>query len=572
MIRTLRVRDFAVIEAADLEFDDPFVVLTGETGAGKSLLVDALGLLSGGRAASGLVRAGAKRLLVEGEVDGPFPPALRARLAENGIELAEGEPLLLRREVTASGRSRAWVADSLVGIGFLAEVAAQLIRIRGQNEAPDLADAASARDALDLAGGLSALRGEMEAAWREWHRLDEECRQLEEGERDRESRLEFARFQLDEIRALAIAPDEEESLSREKSRLAHAARIGEAAGEAFDRLSEGEGSAAEQLGRARKALTTLAPLVPEVAELVEAVEEVSGRLTDLAGRMADLMAAAEPDPARLDEVSERLERIRRLVRKHGCPVAELGAKETTLAAEVAALEGASGDLARLVPRRDRALSEATKIAAKLSQARQKAAPKLARAVRRHLDDLAMSGTSLEFTFGVVPRAGSAAQRDGVAVELGPSGWDRVELLATTNPGEPPRPLGRIASGGELSRLQLALAAALLGSGKRLPQTVVFDEIDAGVGGAAAVAVGTKLRALAADDRILCVTHLATIAARAHRHFRVSKQVDGERTRVDVTRLEGNDRVDELARMLAGESGSPEARRHAEALLAGAAGV
>lgn len=566
MLRTLRVRDFAVIEAAELELDAPFVVLTGETGAGKSLLVDAVGLLTGMRAGAGLVRAGCQRLLVEAEFDCPRAEELEGKLDAAGIAVEEGS-VILRREISATGRSRAWVNGSQVGVGLLADLASSLIRIRGQNESPELSDSSSATATLDVYGSQGDLRAGIAAGYREWSELAERCEALRSGEREREGKLDFARFQLDEIRAVSPRPEEEESLTRERSRLAHAARIREVCNEAFERISEGDSSAADQIGRARKSLGSLNGLVPEIDEIVRDVEEVNGRIQELSSRIGALAQAVEDDPARLEMVEERLEKIRRLLRKHGASVAGLLEKEEVLEREIAELAGSSEELARREPERDKALAFYAGLADRISQERRTAAPRLVRSVQKHLKDLAMGGTALEFRFSTQPKAGSPLERGGERVDFGPTGFDRVELLASANPGEPLRPLGRIASGGELSRIQLALAAALLGGKGHRSRALVFDEIDAGVGGSAAVSVGRKLRALSSDDQILCVTHLATIAARAHRHYRVVKETDGQRTRVSVETLSGNERIDELARMLAGEPHAKEARAHAKALLA-----
>ncbi len=566
MLKTLRVTDFAVIEQAELDLDAPFVVLTGETGAGKSLLVDAVGLLTGGRAAAGMVRTGSKRLLVEGEFEGVRSPELLAKLDAVGISVEAEEPIVLRREVAAGGRSRAWVNGSLVGVGFLSDIAGSLVRIRGQNEAPDLADAERARDTLDRFGNLGADRAALSKSFSEWRALDAECERLATGERERESRLDFARFQLEEIRQVDPRPEEDEQLTRERSRLAHAAKLGEAASEAFDRISEGDGSAGEQVGRARKALAPLASLVPEAGEILSAIDDLAGRIDELGRQVADLASSTEPDPARLEKVDDRLEKIRRLLRKHGGTIPELLEKQTALVAEVAELEGASDALAKLAPRRDLALAHYGELADRLSAARRKAAPKLAKAVLRHLADLGMPATTLEFRFGVATRGASPLLREGKPCEFGEAGFDQIELVASPNPGEALRPLARIASGGELSRIQLALAAALLGGDRHTALTVVFDEIDSGVGGAAAIGVGRKLADLARDEQVLCVTHLATIAAQARRHYRVVKAVEGERTRVSIEPLEGERRIDELARMLSGQPQAREARDHARALL------
>jgi DNA repair protein RecN (Recombination protein N) len=570
MLRSLRVQGLAVIEEARLELDAPFVVLSGETGAGKSLLVDALGLLCGGRGSASLVRTGASRLLVEGEFGGPFEPEILAILSGAGIELEE-ERIVLRREITAAGRGRGWINESLVGMGFLADVASRLVRIRGQNEAPDLADPASARDQLDRFAGLEAERRISFEAFERWRGLADRCRELAEGERERESRLDFAKFQLDELRQLSLRPGEEEELVEDRNRLAHAARIGEAASEASELLAEGEASASERLGKARKALAAVGSFAAEAAEMAVEAGELADRMTELARRATQLASAAEPDPERLEKVEERLERLRRLCRKHGVASSELSDRAAALESEIAGLAAASDELGKRIPERDRALADWIRIGEKLSAARKKGAPKLAKAIRGGLDELAMPGTTLEFRIGTAPRADSPVLREGAPVDFGPAGWDRVDLLVSPNPGEPPRPLGRIASGGELSRIQLALAAALLGTERGEPRTIVFDEVDSGVGGSAAVAIARKLRALSESDQILVVTHLASIAARAHLHVRVVKSAADDVTRATAEPLDGEARIEELARMLAGDGRGKEARAHAKALLAEARG-
>lgn len=578
MLRRLLVRDLAVLEKAELPLDASFVALTGETGAGKSLLVDAVELVCGGRGSAASIRTGAARLLVEAELDSR-PEAL-AKLEEAGIPAEPDEPLVIRREISRAGKSRAFVNGSLVSLSFLSELTAPMLRIRGQSEAPELVDGEATLASLDEFAAAADERRAVAETYRTFAELEARCSELSRTERERESRLDFARFQLAEIRGLAPRAGEEEVLAAERGRLQHAGRIRSACAEATDRLLEGEGSASDQVGLARRALAPLVALVPEAGGLAEELDDLAERLAAAGSRAAHLAASAEEDPARLEEVDERLDRLRRLVRRHGATVTDLLEAEARIAAEVSGLETAGDELARLVPLRDVALVRYREAAAVLSRKRQAAAPLLATAVSKRLSELAMPEARLVLELRTSPRAGSPLHVDGHELDFGPSGFDRAQLLATTNRGEPLRPLSKIASGGELSRLQLALAAALVdppaakgakrkGSepAARAPITLVFDEIDAGVGGAAAVAVARTLRDLALRDQVLCVTHLASIAARATLHCRVAKHALGERTTVDVEPLDGAERVRELARMLAGEPDGAEALAHARALLA-----
>lgn len=566
MLTSLTVRDFVLIEEAELQLDGSFVVLTGETGAGKSLLVDAVGLLLGGRANSNLIRSGAKRLLIEGEFDVPVGSGLIARLEEAGIPVNVDEAVILRREVAVSGRSRAWINGSQVGVGFLSEVAVDLARIRGQNEAPDLADPRRTLDTLDRYAQLETLRAEVGLAFGAWSELASKLEKLHTGEREREARLDFARFQLEEIEKVSPKTGEEEELAWDRSRLAHAARIREVGGAALDAISEGEDSGIDRLGVARRELHALAGIVPDTEEMVRELDELGERVQDLSRRIGSLAQEAEDDPERLAQIEDRLDQIRRLLRKHGGTVSELLEKQEQLRLEVEELAGASSEITRIEPALAESLRAYSTLADRISASRRAAAPRLTREVRRHLVDLAMESAELELTFTALENTNSSLERDGKKVSFSAVGYDKLELLARTNPGEPPRVLNKVASGGELSRLQLALAVALLGNRARTGLTLVFDEIDAGVGGAAAVSVARKLSELAKNDQVLCVTHLASIAARSDCHYRIEKATDGESTTVRVTRLKDDDRVAELARMLAGEPDGREAREHARALL------
>jgi DNA repair protein RecN (Recombination protein N) len=573
VLRDLHVRNLAVLAAGSVELGPGLNVLTGETGAGKSLVVDSLLLLAGARASSDLIRTGADQLTVTG-VFAPPPDdaaACRGVLAEAGIEVAAGEEIVVRREVSREGRNRVFVNDQPVTLRLLAELAASLLRIHGQREELALVESDLQRQWLDRCGGAEAARllAHVGEAFEAWRRLAERVEDLQGDERRRAERLDLLRFQVDELAAAKPQSGELAALRSERDVLRHAEAIGRALGDTHAALHEDEGAALERLARAHARLGEIAAWEPEAAGWQGELAELEVRLAEVARAVGRRLDQVEADPVRLDAVEERLALLERLARKHGGDADALAARLGTLTSELAEIEADSASLDELIARRDAALAAYAAAASELSAARERWGRDLAARLERELADLALARARLEISLAPRRRADSPLRHQGEAIEIGPRGFDQVTFLFAPNPGEELRPLSRIASGGELARLYLALQLAAHDEGASGRPTLIFDEVDAGVGGAEASALGLKLARLARGGQILAVTHLPQVASFADRHVLVRKRVEGARTATEVQPLAGEERIAELARMLAGHEVTALSRQHAAELVASA---
>ena len=554
MLRRLTVKNLAIVEDLELELDRGLTVITGETGAGKSILVDALALLAGGRGSSDLVRQGAPKLVVAGEFDANAE--VREQLAQAG--LPGGETALLRRELSSDGKGRAFVEDEVASVRTLARVGGRLVLILGQSSEQELVDPGAALEILDAFSGGGEERVRVAEAAGGWRAAIEKRETLEASRRGRRDRLEILDFQIREIEAGRLDEPGVAGLPAERDRLLHADRIRQAGEAALQALSEGEDSAADRVGEAARAFAELAAIDAREEAHRQEAEELKRRIADLAAAARDAADAIEADPDRLTALESRLVEIGRLERKYGGSVGEALARLGELKAErteLARVEDALGEVAA-----EEAAARKAYVAAaeKLSARRAAAAARFGSAVERELRSLALEKAKLRVA---LEPAGDGTPR--------PAGAESATFLFAPNPGEPEKPLEKIASGGELSRLQLAIrsvSAGRTGTGR----TLVFDEVDAGIGGRVAEVVGKKLRDLAARDQVLCVTHVPQIAAVADRHFRAEKRETKGRTVATVRLLEGKDRVAEIARMLAGETVPETALRHAKTLLEAAA--
>jgi DNA repair protein RecN (Recombination protein N) len=596
VLRELHVRNLAVLAEASVVFGEGLNVLSGETGAGKSIVVDSLALLAGARASTDLIRSGAEVLTASG-VFAPEGEGWRAVLAAAGLEAeggdgsgegaereaAEGDggersevEILVRREIGRNGRNRVFVNDQPTTLRLLAELAPHLLRIHGQRDELDLMAAELQRGWLDRSGGApgEALLARTAAAFDAHARLAERLERRSGDERARRERLELLRFQAAEIDAARLAAGEDQALRQEREVLRHVEAIRSALGGAAALLSEDEGSAVERLDRARALLSEVEEWEPESAAWAAELEELRIRTAEVASALARRLGGLEAEPGRLDAVEDRLAVVERLSKRHGGDVAAVLARRAEIGAELAELEDDAGSADELAARAAEALAGYREAALALSSARAGWGERLARAIERELADLGLARARLAVALERRRRAGSPLELDGEPVEAGRSGVDQVTFLFAPNPGEEPRPLARIASGGELSRLHLALQLAVRGlerrgkSGAARP-TLVFDEVDSGIGGAEAAALGRKLQRLARGGQILAVTHLPQVASHADVHFKVSKRVRGGRTSVEVEELPPQERVEEIARMLAGETLTPLSLSHAEELIAGA---
>jgi DNA repair protein RecN (Recombination protein N) len=553
VLRRLTIRNLAIVEDLDLDLGPGLTVLTGETGAGKSILVDALALLAGGRGASDLVRQGADRLVVAGEFDSDRP--LRELLEEAGLP-SDGDVLLVRRELSGDGRGRAFVEDEPAAVRTLARLGERLVSIQGQSSEKELVDPDAPLELLDAFAGAVSEREAVSQAAEAWASAREALAKLEASRRDRSTRLDTIEFQIGEIEATSPGENqEEEELAYERGRLLHADRIRRAAETALEALSEGEPSAADRLGEAARAFGELAAIDSREAARLEEVEDIKRRVADLAAAARDAANGIEADPERLTAIESRLEKLARLKRKYGPSLADARARLGELRAEREELANIDDALERRQREDDTTRTSFLTAASALSQMRRAAASRFSAAVEKELGGLALE--KARFRIALSPVSEEEPRKTGL---------ERASFLFQPNPGEPERPLERIASGGELSRLQLAVHSVGAARGRRR-RTLVFDEVDAGIGGRTAESVGRKLRKLALRDQVFCVTHVPQIAALADRHFRAEKTETRGRTIAAVRLLEGKERVAELARMLAGEIVPETALRHARELLA-----
>jgi len=550
MLRRLTVKNLAIVEDLEMELEGGLTVITGETGAGKSILVDALSLLAGGRGSVELVRDGAARLTVAGEFEADA--AVRRILSEAG--LPEGATLLLRREFSPDGKGRVFVEDEPASVRTLAKIGERLVAIHGQNSERELAEAAAPLELLDAfarADTESLATSEAAGAWKQ---AREARAALEDSRRDRGARLEMLDYQIREIRDTAPDEKEEEELLGRRERLVHADRIRSAAEAALAALSEAEGSAADRLGEAAKAFGLLAAIDPREKAHLEEIEDVKRRVADLAAAARDAAGESEGDPDLLTRIESRLESLSRLKRKYGGTLADVRTVAERLEREREELSNIEDALGRRQKEEEASRSRYRVAAGALSAKRRAAAGRFSAAVETELQALAME--KARFQAVLEPFAEDAPRG---------SGLETASFLFAPNPGEASKPVERIASGGELSRLQLAIQSVAAGhSGGR---TLVFDEVDSGIGGRTAEVVGKKLKALAARGQVLCVTHVPQIAAVADRHFLAEKSQLKGRTIATVRVLEGKERVGEIARMLAGERVPETAIKHARTLLA-----
>jgi len=548
VLTLLRISGFALIDELELPLGPGLTAVTGETGAGKSILVDALGLLRGGRAGADLIRTGRDEARVEAILELPPGSATRARLVADGRELEEG--LVVRRVIARGGRGRAHLGGGLATAADLASTVAGLIDIASQHDQQSLTDPESQLAILDAFAENQALRDEMAAAYRARADAAAGLAAFSADARTRSEREDLLRFQLGELETAGPAPGEDGALAAERERLKGAERFLAATARGEETLYAGDGAVSERLTGVARDLSPLAALDPALAPLVERLADAQAAIEDVARELGRYARGIRSDPARLEEVEERLFLLQRLCRKHGGTVADLAAKQLALRAELAELGSFEEGMAARQAAASEAEARATSAAAALSASRRQAAGSLEKKVNAVLRELGFVSARLPVAIEVR--------------ELGPNGADRVKLLFAPNPGEEPRPLAKIASGGELSRVMLAVKQTLARTDEVL--TYVFDEVDAGVGGGTAEIIGRKLKRLAAERQVIVITHLPQVAAFADAHVRVTKTTVRGKTRVEIVRLDDYDRPGEIARMLAGAAPSAQATAHAEEML------
>jgi DNA repair protein RecN (Recombination protein N) len=559
MLRQLRIENLVLARDVLLEFDDGLNLVTGETGAGKSLVVGALALVTGGRGESSWVRHGAERAAIEAIFDVAERPDVLERLARAGYAAEDGE-LLVRREIGADGRSRAFLAGSSVTLSLLRDLTAGLIEAHGQHEPQVLFQTDQQRSLIDRFGGHEEVLQQVRASWARLKDLEARRRELGERARQREGRIDTLRYRLGELDAVDPERGEVERLREERDRLRHAEEIGDALHQSVQMLYEAEGSALEQIHAASRRLQAQQTLGATFGELAERLDEVRAELSDIALELRSESENLAPDPARLAAVEERLSSLERLSRRFdGDSVDAILQQAGSMRGELEQLEGETSTEEEIGSRLGEELTRYLELARSLHDARVRAGHRLAEAVEGLLGQLAMKEAvvSVEIELDVPEDPGPE--------HVQAAGLDRVELMLQANPGEPARPLRRIASGGELSRVMLALDIALEGALSR--RTLLFDEVDQGLGGDVADRLGELLSRVARRHQVINVTHLPQVAARAYRHFHVAKKTKSGRTEAAVRALDNEwDRVDELARMLGGTVAGGTAHRHAEQLL------
>lgn len=551
MLIELRIENFAVIDRLAVTLEPGLNVLTGETGAGKSIIVGALSLLLGERASSDAVRTGSERAVVEGVFDVTGRADILRILDDQGLTTEDGL-LILRREVAAEGRNRAWINGAASTAGLVGDLGSRLVDLHGQHDHQALLRPDAQRDILDAYAGETGLADRLRVAHAALTDVRRALDDLEARRRDVEQRADFLRFQLQEIEGADVDPAEETRLEEESRRLAHAEELARLATTLHQTLYGGEAAVAAVLGSLRRALDQLVGIDPSQADARELLDTAYYSVEELGRQMGDYASAVEHDPARLDAIQKRQDLLFRLRSKYGPTLDDVVETAQAARLELETLDTASLQRSSLEKRLAQAGAEVAELAGRLSSARRDAGRRLADEVLGLLPALGMEGAAFEVAFQPLP-------------EPGPQGAERVEFLVAVNRGFEPRALSRVASGGELSRVMLALKT-ILARVDAVP-TMVFDEIDAGIGGRIAIRVGAQLQEVARHHQVFAITHLPQIASRADHHLLVAKSDAGTTTRTSLHDLRGDDRVRELARMLGGDPESQTSLEHARELLA-----
>lgn len=554
MLAELRIANFALIEQLNLQFQPGYTVLTGETGAGKSLLIDAIGLLVGGRASADQIRSGEEEAILEAAFQLTSRHPLLEQLRAKGLVGADDTELILRRVLSRSGRHRVFVNGSLCPLRTLEELGGTLVDILGQHEQQSLLSHGAQLEALDAFGRTLDLRARYQQAYQTWNDLKVQAAVVQAEAADRAQRAELLRFQHQEIEQAGLQPGEDEILQTERQRLVHARRLGELAQAAYEGLQGDEQGVLSHLTRVIRALSDLVHTDVSMQDCQQAATEAMIQLKDLAGQLRDYTENLESDPSRQTAVEDRLDLIQRLKKKYGGSIVTVVEFGERVKGELEAIATHNDTMAVLTAKVEEARESLWELALQLSKKRAEAAKRMKTFVKDELAILKMDRAA----FDIVVTSAEAIE------SAGPSGRDDVEFLISTNRGEPLKPLARVASGGELSRVMLALKT-ILAEMDQVP-VLVFDEVDSGVGGAVAAAMGTRLRRLGAFHQVFCITHLPQVASQADHHLVVEKEQNRKRTTASVRTLAGIGREAEIARMLGGETVTQKVRATAAELL------
>lgn len=562
MLTHLAIRDFAIIESLSVDFTAGSNILSGETGAGKSIIINAVNLLVGGRATPDLIRTGADRAVVEALFQVPPESPLSRLLAELDIPF-EGE-VLIKRTISREGKSRVKINGSLATLQMLSKLSPNLISVSGQNEHQLLLRPDNHLYILDEFGDLTKDRIAFTTFYRDYHALKETVKSLREHLQREEERRELSQFQIQEIEDASLSPGEDSELEGERRRLMHAEALMDIVFRSYRTLYEKDESILSTLSLLAKEVEKGASMDSDLDHIKEELQSVQVQVEDLALELRDFHSKLKVDPKRLEAVDERLQLIRRLKNKYGPTIEEILALKEELAQRQYQLDQKREDLKKGEAELDGKRQALMGMATSLSEKRRKASKRLEERVEEELNQLAMAGTRFSIEFRPISPAGSTLSADNLDIATGPDGIDVVEFMISPNIGEDLRPMARIASGGELSRIMLALKGILARTGS--VETIVFDEIDAGIAGATAAIIGEKLRSLARFHQILCITHLPQIACSGERHFLVEKKVSRGRTRTSISSLDEEGRVHEIARLLGGKTISEMTLAHAREML------
>ena len=561
MLKELNIRNFAIIDQLRVEFAPGLNVLTGETGAGKSIVVDALNLALGERASADLIRTGCQEAVVEAafELGQANMAELRSLLAAHGIETDLGEDLIVRRVLSSSGKNKVYINGSMASLATLSALGTNLADIHGQHEHQSLLSLERQMAVLDSYGGLTGLRDELSDSYQRLQNVRKEFAELEAGERDRAQREDMLRYQKNEIEAAALKLGEDDELANEQKVLANSEKIAGLSRAADETLYSADGSVLSGLKKAMVNLREIAAIDHRIAPLLELCEAGRAQIEEVAREVSSYAERVEFDPNRLEQIGDRLDLIQKFKKKYGDTIDAIIAFGSKASSELERIEQSTEEIERLKSEIQTTKSCLTIAAQELTTRRIAAAQDLVKKIEVELDHLGMKKTVL--TVKITQDPGDDTD-DGH--KLGPRGADRVEFLISPNPGEEPRPLAKIASGGELSRIMLAFKT-ILAEGDDIP-TLVFDEVDAGIGGAIAEEVGKKLKRVAATRQVFCITHLPQIASMATNHYGVVKFVKMDRMSTEVRLLEKKDRVAEIARMLGGKTITEATIKHAEEMI------
>ncbi len=549
MLTDLTIKNVAIIDSLHITLKAGLTVLTGETGAGKSIIIDAVGLIMGNRASSDLIRSGEEEAVVEALFDISSLPEISQQLSEAGFDAAD--ELLIKRSLSRGGKNRIFINGSMATLALLVDIAPRLINIYGQHDSQTLLKPENHLRLLDAFAGITEQRQKFTVLFSRLASIRETLAGLEHAERETERRLDLLSYQSEEIAKAALKPGEEERLEEQRRLLASAEKLGSVSNEAFDRLYGGDGALLGQLKRISGSITELSVIDGSLQDTAASLEGAYLQLEDAAITLRDYASRIESDPAALQQVDDRLDQLGRLKKKYGTTVEEIVAYKTGIDAELEQLLGREQSKQALETERDTLAAGLTHAGERLTAARTHAAAQLKHALEHEAHQLAMKGAIIEPTLEQLTEPRS-------------SGFERVEFLFSPNPGEIPRPLGKIASGGELSRLMLAIKQVLPDSD--VP-TLIFDEVDTGIGGATSELVGRKLKNVAARQQVLCITHLPQVAVFANQQLRVEKLIMDGRTTTRVLELDPNERTREVARMLAGTTITDSALKHAAEMLA-----